>query len=305
MHSLTRCGEACFNNINCNYFSFNIDMSTCHLKKASLISQTVFIQGRICGSIGHRIKEIFQPSASNSKWHVNENGSFKWAEHCYWGDAYFSSVKSSSITECAEYCIDHPRCNYFYLWARSRLGGRATSIPFCYLVKSHNLMLVGKPTIETNYRAASCGFIPKRWPMRHVEYIIPNTKFEVENVAVASSTSSSTTSLTDFSHIVQSTTAGHVTTSLVHSSLIISVAVNISSTEPTVEAKSNGTSLLHSSPKLRIPAAINTNSSVNETVLTNNPVLNNGTSLVTLLFPIFLIFCFILFALFVYLQNDN
>jgi len=291
MHSLTRCGEACFNNINCNYFSFSVDMSTCHLKKASLISQSIFIQGRICGSIGHRIKEIFQPSASNSKWHVNGNGSFKWAEHCYWGDAHFSvkSSSMSSINECAQHCIDHPICNYFYLWARSGIRGQK-----CYLVKSHNLMLVGKPNI---YRYASCGFIPKRWPMRHVEYIIPNTKFEV-------SVSSSTTSSTDFSHIVQSTTAGQVTTSVLPSSLIISDAVNIS-TKSTIEAKSNGTSLLRSSPKLRIPAAINTNSSVNETVLTNNPVLNNGTSLFTLLFPIFLIFCFILFALFVYLQNDN
>ena len=111
-----RCAEACFNNKDCNFFTFNAQSSICSLKNVSdiisTISKKVNSQGSICGLIEKRIPINNSSTSSLSlygrSWYKSIDGSYAFSFRCSLSNYYTISADTGyqSATEelCAQQC---------------------------------------------------------------------------------------------------------------------------------------------------------------------------------------------------------
>ena len=137
--TLALCGESCFKNPKCSYFSFNHKTLMCYLKKADKIKMSQESVGLICGRIPSRIKSRNWFTASG----------YQWDSGCDFRGNDFITKPMSIHTDCGEACIANVDCNYFTF-------NRLRSI--CFLKK-----WAGFFTESTkNADGAVCGFIPSR-----------------------------------------------------------------------------------------------------------------------------------------------
>ena len=128
--TLILCGEACFKNPKCSYFSFNHKTLMCYLKKAV---------GLIFGRIASRIK--------SRNWFTAAG--YQWDSDCDFRGNDFITKPMSSHTYCGETCKDIQNCYYF----------TTTDLdPFAFS-RSGLVFFLLNPKIPD---AAVCGFFPSR-----------------------------------------------------------------------------------------------------------------------------------------------
>ena len=162
INSFMRCAEICFNNTNCNYFTFDPQISICSLKHVFDSTHTeVSSKGSICGMFPSRTSQ--STLIAERQWKTSKDGSFKWASGCNF--IFFDvllPVVLPNVTACGEYCQANIRCNIFTF----RLNDK-TCLP-----KKRNGLITGETTMtDLNF---SCGFIPDR--KYNVESFITNCK---------------------------------------------------------------------------------------------------------------------------------
>lgn len=145
--SLIQCAKACFNHKDCNYFTFVAH--TCSLKNMRYLSQSVDVDGSICGKIVNHIPK--STSILGRQWKNSEDGSYKWDTGCKYhanpSDHYIDRiVHVNGVAACAELCKTNPNCNYFDV----RIDDE------CWLKEAHSSYT------EQTSNDLGCGFIPKR-----------------------------------------------------------------------------------------------------------------------------------------------
>jgi len=150
--TLVLCGESCFKNPKCSYFSFNHKTLTCYLKKADKIKMSQESIGLICGRIPSRIKSRSWFSATG----------YQWDSGCDFRGNDFITKPMSTHTDCGEACKADTNCNYFTF-------NRLRSI--CFLKKWPGFFTES----SKNADGAVCGFIPSRKQFKE-EAIIKSIK---------------------------------------------------------------------------------------------------------------------------------
>ena len=154
-NAITACGEACFRNPKCNYFTLNQKLSMCWLKTSSKSITNIAktnSPGGICGFIENRV--AFTPGR---KWQTSTDGSHQWARGCdFRGNDLIKLL--ASYTTCMETCRANPSCAYFTF-------NKLRSI--CYLKKA-----VGFFTESKNVYGTICGFFPGPKSNNNQELII-------------------------------------------------------------------------------------------------------------------------------------
>ena len=150
--SFMRCAENCFNNTNCNYFTFGAQISLCSLKHFNDSSQAVGVssKGSICGMIPDRIITSKSTLAAGRQWRTSQDGSFKWASNCHYLSFDIpTAIPVANVTVCGRYCQANVNCNFFSF--------RMTD-NYC-LPKKTNGLYTSESTMTTGF---SCGFITDR-----------------------------------------------------------------------------------------------------------------------------------------------
>ena len=115
--SLTGCAETCFDNNNCNFFTFGPKSLICSLKKVIDASQKVNSQGSICGLIEKRILiDNSSPSLTlyGHQWQRSNDSSYFWSPKCSFSGYDIGSQPAQTIDSCVSLCqsLQEP-CTHF------------------------------------------------------------------------------------------------------------------------------------------------------------------------------------------------
>lgn len=146
------CAEGCFNNNNCNFFTFSSKTTICSLKKlddVSNISKKIIRQGSICGLIEKRIKSSML--LHGRQWQMSADGSYAYSQTCSFTNydiGYVTFIDTYDL--CAQHCKARPEpCTHFVL-----------DSSFCYFKK-----ITGSVNVEdysydpVRYKNLLCGFL--------------------------------------------------------------------------------------------------------------------------------------------------
>jgi len=199
-----RCGEACFNNKNCNFFTFGSNSSICYLKTVSDTSKIVSNLGNICGMIEKRIIKLPQPQPTlpppkilsayeisakyGDSWMTSADGTYA---YLYWCDFRGNNTKTYESTKtndygdfkgtyfdyCARACEDQRDICDHFVWYRSD-----TSEVTCFLKKNPTGVILNSSGnflcgVMTNLPRSSPTTIPN---FNNVEFM-PKCNYELSN----------------------------------------------------------------------------------------------------------------------------
>ena len=176
--SLMRCAETCFNNNNCNFFTFGALTSICSLKTVSDTSQIKSNQGIICGMIEKRIPKLrskrsvryLSLSDVNSKYgrqfQTTGDSSYYLSTSCFVSGSVTQAFDDkdpsvSTIDGCVSKCKARPDiCDLFVYEATTYINGQFVSSFMCALYKDANGVSLSESSINNNCGVMSVQTIP-------------------------------------------------------------------------------------------------------------------------------------------------